>query len=145
MAGPRILRNIQEDWLREIWQIFDLHELMDRSPYRLSEGEKKRVALASILATQPKLLVLDEPTSGQDGRFREALANLMAELKTRGFTMVIATHDLGFAQATADRWVVLHEGRVVGGGAPEDLWGDERLIKLGALPRPEEHFINSEE
>lgn len=141
MAGPRILRKIQEDWLQEIWQVFDLHELLDRSPYRLSEGEKKRVSLASILATRPKLLVLDEPTSGQDGRFREALATLMAELKNRGFTIVIATHDLEFAQAVADRWIVLHEGRVVGDGAPEDLRGDKRLVQLGALPPLEEDFI----
>ena len=135
MAGPRILRKIQEDWLQEIWQVFDLHELLDRSPYRLSEGEKKRVSLASILATRPKLLVLDEPTSGQDGRFREALATLMAELKNRGFTIVIATHDLEFAQAVADRWIVLHDGRVVGDGFPQDLRSDERLMRLGALPR----------
>jgi energy-coupling factor transport system ATP-binding protein len=137
MAGPRILRKLQEDWLREIWQVFDLHELLDRSPYRLSEGEKKRVSLASILATRPKLLVLDEPTSGQDGRFREALATLMAELKNRGFTIVIATHDLDFAQATADRWIVLHEGRVVGDGAPDDLRNDEKLIRLGAIAAPD--------
>jgi energy-coupling factor transporter ATP-binding protein EcfA2 len=103
----------------------------------LSEGEKKRVSLASILATRPKLLVLDEPTSGQDGRFREALATLMAELKNRGFTIVIATHDLDFAQATADRWVVLHDGRVVGDGAPDDLRNDEKLIRLGAIAAPD--------
>jgi energy-coupling factor transport system ATP-binding protein len=137
MAGPRILRKIQEDWLQEIWQVFDLHELGDRSPYRLSEGEKKRVSLASILATRPKLLALDEPTSGQDGRFREALATLMTELKKRGFTIVIATHDLDFAQATAARWIVLHEGRVVADGAPEDFRSDKRLVQLGALPRTE--------
>jgi energy-coupling factor transport system ATP-binding protein len=136
MAGPRILRKIQEDWLQEIWQVFDLHEFLDRSPYRLSEGEKKRVSLASILAMRPKLLVLDEPTSGQDGRFREALATLMAELINRGFTLVIATHDLDFAQATADRWVVLHEGRVVADGLPQALRSDERLIRLGAIGTP---------
>jgi energy-coupling factor transporter ATP-binding protein EcfA2 len=142
MAGPRILRKIQKDWLQEMWQVFELHELLDRSPYRLSEGEKKRVSLASILATRPKLLVLDEPTSGQDGRFREALARLVAELKNRGFTIVIATHDLDFAQATASRWIVLHEGRVVADGAPEDLRADKHLVQLGALPSTEEHFIS---
>jgi energy-coupling factor transporter ATP-binding protein EcfA2 len=136
MAGPTILRKIQEDWLQEMWQVFELHALLDRSPYRLSEGEKKRVSLASTLATRPKLLVLDEPTSGQDGRFREALATLMTELKNRGFTIVIATHDLDFAQAVADRWIVLHEGRVVGEGDPQALRSDESLIRLGAIPRP---------
>jgi energy-coupling factor transporter ATP-binding protein EcfA2 len=59
----------------------------------------------------------------------------MAELKNRGFTIVIATHDLDFAQATADRWIVLHEGRVVGDGVPQTLRSDERLISLGALPK----------
>ena len=120
-----------------MWNVFDLHGLLNRSPYRLSEGEKKRVSLASILAMQPQILVLDEPTSGQDGRFRQALATLLTELRNRDFTVLIATHDLQFAQATADRWVVLHDGRVVAHGAPEDLWGDERLVQLGALPPPE--------
>jgi energy-coupling factor transporter ATP-binding protein EcfA2 len=61
----------------------------------------------------------------------------MAELKNRGFTIVIATHDLDFAQATADRWIVLHEGRVVGDGAPDDLRNDEKLIRLGAIAAPD--------
>ncbi|PNV86159.1 MAG: hypothetical protein C0610_08145 [Desulfobacteraceae bacterium] len=60
----------------------------------------------------------------------------MAELKNRGFTIVIATHDLEFAQAVADRWIVLHEGRVVADGSPRDLWRDEGLIRLGAIGRP---------
>ena len=110
---------------------------VDRSPYRLSEGEKKRVALASILAMRPQLLVLDEPTSGQDGRFRETLASVFGKLEDRGFTILIATHDLDFAKATADRWIVLHEGRVVADGSPQNLLADDRLIRLVALPKPE--------
>jgi energy-coupling factor transporter ATP-binding protein EcfA2 len=85
---------------------------------------------------RPQLLVLDEPTSGQDGRFRESLATLLAELENLDFTLLIATHDLEFAQAITDRWIVLHDGRVVDDGSPEDLWGDEGLIQLGALPSP---------
>ena len=55
---------------------------------------------------------------------------------------MIATHDLDFAQATAARWIVLHEGRVVADGAPEDLRADKHLVQLGALPSTEEHFIS---
>ena len=140
LVGPRKIGKLDHEWLKEMWNVFDLRGLLNRSPYRLSEGEKKRVSLASILAMRPQVLVLDEPTSGQDGPFREALATLLAELDNSDFTLLIATHDLEFAQALADRWIVLHDGRVVADGSPEDLWGDERLIQLGALPPPESAY-----
>ncbi len=141
LVGPKMLGKLQDDWLEEIWDVLGVRPLLDRSPYRLSEGEKKRVALTSILAMRPQLLVLDEPTSGQDGRFRETLAVLMGELEDRGFTILIATHDLDFAKATADRWVVLHGGRVVADGSPQNLLADDQLIRLGALPKPESSWV----
>jgi energy-coupling factor transporter ATP-binding protein EcfA2 len=133
--GPRRLGKLESAWFQEISDIFDLHGLLDRSPYRLSEGEKKRIAVASILTVRPPLLVLDEPTIGQDGRLREALAVLLTKLTERGCTTVIATHDLEFAQAVAERWIVLHDGKVVADGSPEELWCDERVLRLGALGR----------
>jgi energy-coupling factor transporter ATP-binding protein EcfA2 len=133
--GPRRLTKLEPDWVREICDVFDLHGLLDRSPYRLSEGEKKRVAVASILTVRPSLLVLDEPTIGQDGRLRESLAVLLAKLTERGCTTVIATHDLEFAEAVAGRWIVLHDGAVVADGPPEELRRDERVLRLGALGR----------
>ena len=139
-VGPRKIGTVRHEWLNEMWNIFDLHGLLNRSPYRLSEGEKKRVSLASILAMRPQVLVLDEPTSGQDGRFREVLASLLGKLENLDITLLIATHDLAFARAIADRWLILHDGRVVADGSPEDLWEDKSLIQLGALPPPEEHF-----
>jgi len=117
----------------ELCALFHLHELLDRSPYRLSEGQKKRVSVASILAMGPKLLVLDEPTVGQDGRFLEALAGLLFSLGGKGVTIVVVTHDLEFALAVASRWVVVHRGRVVGMGVPRELTRDESLIRMGAL------------
>jgi energy-coupling factor transport system ATP-binding protein len=145
LEGPKILGKEEDGWIREICDIFELHGLLDRSPFRLSEGEKRRVALSSILAMQPKLLVLDEPTAGQDGHFRGALAMLLAALEDRGFTIIIVTHDLRFAQATADRWIVLLDGRVAADGSPEDLLGDEQLMRLGALGRPDQgwRFLQS--
>ena len=140
LVGPKKIGKLNREWIKEVWNVFDLHRLSDRSPYRLSEGEKKRVSLASILAMHPQVLVLDEPTSGQDGRFREALASLLAKLENPEFTLLIASHDLEFAQAIADRWIVLHDGRVVADGTPENLWGDEGLIQLGAIPPPQEPF-----
>ena len=134
-----------EERFGELCTLFDLHELLDRSPYRLSEGQKKRVSVASILAMGPRLLVLDEPTVGQDGRFLEALSGLLLSLREKGVTIVVVTHDLAFAHATADRWVVVHGGRVVGMGTPRELAQDESLIRMGALhPIGPLHFIGAE-
>jgi energy-coupling factor transporter ATP-binding protein EcfA2 len=138
LVGPKLLGKKKNGWFQEVCDVLDLHALLDRSPYRLSEGEKKRVALASILAMGPDILILDEPTVGQDGRFKEALAALLKIFEEKGFTLVIVTHDLDFALATTDRWIVLHDGRVVADGNPQDIRHDEQLIRLGALDISEE-------
>lgn len=138
LVGSKILGKEDSRWIDELCDLFELKDLLDRSPYRLSEGQKKRVALASILVTRPELLILDEPTVGQDGRFREAMAGLITSFEERNITTLIITHDLEFAQAVADRWIVLHEGRVVADGSPHAILGDEELIRLGAIGGPEE-------
>ena len=119
--------------LGEICDLFGLRDLLNRSPYRLSEGQKRRVALASIVAMDPRILVIDEPTVGQDGRFLETIAGLITSLREKGYTVLLVTHDLEFALATSDRWVVLHEGKKVGDGKPETLLGDKELMHLGAV------------
>lgn len=96
--------------LEEVLSIFGLKSLLDRSPYRLSEGEKKRVAIASVLALGSRILVLDEPTAGQDGRSRMELARLLRRLQGSGISMLIATHDRPFACAVADRIVEMESG-----------------------------------
>ncbi len=138
LVGSKQLGKKKNGWFKEVCDVLDLHALLTRSPYRLSEGEKKRVALASILVMEPGILVLDEPTVGQDGRFKEALALLMKTFEEKGFTLIIVTHDLDFAMATTDRWIVLHDGQVVADGNPQDIRNDAQLIRLGALDLSEE-------
>ncbi len=133
MVGMRRVEGDADEWFQELCRRFHLHGLLEASPYRLSEGQKKRVAIASMLVMRPRLLVLDEPTVGQDGRFLEALAGLLLSLRESGLTIVIVTHDLNFAFATADRWVVVYGGEVVGAGRPRELAGDETLVQMGAL------------
>ncbi len=133
LAGPKALGKEENSWIEEVCDIFDLHGLLDRSPFRLSEGEKKRVSVSSILVMGPKLLVLDEPTIGQDGPFRETLARVLIDVEDKGFTIIIVTHDLDFAKATTDRWIVMLDGKVVGDGSPQNLQNDARLIDMGAL------------
>lgn len=132
-AGTRALKADNGQWLQTVCRVLELNEFFDRSPYTLSEGEKKRVAIASILVMRPDILILDEPTAGQDGRFKEALAKLLRVFEDMGITIIVVTHDLEFAQASADRWIVLHRGRVAADGPPADLLRDQELIRTGAL------------
>jgi energy-coupling factor transporter ATP-binding protein EcfA2 len=128
LAGPKRLGKIDWKWFEQICDTLSLRLLLDRSPYRLSEGEKRRVALASILVMRPDVLVLDEPTAGQDGRFKETLAHMCASISEMGTAVVVVTHDLDFARTTADRWIVMHAGRIAADGAPEEM--REKLLSI---------------
>lgn len=110
-VGMSVHKGKGNAWLEELVGLLDLSALLDRPPYRLSEGQKKRVALASILVMEPRILVLDEPTVGQDGRNLEIMAGILLALRDRGLGILFATHDLEFARAVADRWIVLKDGR----------------------------------
>jgi len=112
---------------------------MERSPFRLSEGEKKRVAFATALAAQPEVVVLDEPTAGQDEPFRRELGSLICELRAEGKTVVLVTHDLEFAAEHADRWVVLAGGQIVADGSPLKVMGDSESMAAAGL-RPTHLF-----
>lgn len=142
LVGLKVLREKDDQWFEELCNLLDLKGLLDRSPYRLSEGQKKRVALASVLVMRPKILVLDEPTVGQDGRFLRSISKLIMSLEGLGFTILIVTHDLEFALATSGRWIVLHDGRMVGDGSPDELSHNEQLIRMGAMARREGHSVN---
>jgi energy-coupling factor transport system ATP-binding protein len=128
LAGPKRMQKIDWQWFETLSDTLDLHPLLDRSPFRLSEGEKRRVALGAILAMRPQVLVLDEPTAGLDGRLKETLARLCTAVAEMGIATVVVTHDLDFARATADRWIVLHAGRVAGDGDPAQM--REKLFSL---------------
>jgi energy-coupling factor transport system ATP-binding protein len=133
LTGPRVLHAHDRDWCDRLIERFGLEPLLDRSPFQLSEGQKKRVAFATALAVRPELVVLDEPTAGQDEPFRRELAVLMKELRAEGRTVVIVTHDLEFAAQHADRWVVLAEGRVVADGSPNTVMADAQVMAASGL------------
>ena len=97
---------------------FDFTPLMDKHPYDLSGGEQQLVALAKVLATKPRLLLLDEPTKGVDAAARERLVGVLKALKNQGMTLVIVTHDVEFAAECADRCCFVFRGQIVSGGRP---------------------------
>jgi energy-coupling factor transport system ATP-binding protein len=139
LAGPRALAAYDEKWCDRLFRRFGLKELLDRSPFRLSEGEKKRVAFATALASRPEIVVLDEPTAGQDEPFRRELVNLIGELRAEGRTVVLVTHDLEFAAEHADRWITLAEGRIIAEGSPASVMSDTKAMAAAGL-RPTQSF-----
>ncbi len=107
--------------------------LAERPPHRLSVGEKKRVALASLLITKPRLLLLDEPSAGLDPRSRRALIHLLQDM---GMAMLLATHDLDLALDLADAVIFLNQGRLAGQSETPGLLTDAEFLAGQGLELP---------
>ena len=132
-VGPETLGTIDNTWIEELMAIFHLEAFGGQAPYRLSGGEKKRVAFASALASRPAVLALDEPTAGQDFEFRRNLRAFLVQLQTRGQAIMIVTHDLTFAERTAGRWLLMAEGRLLADAAPDRIMADPALMARAGL------------
>ncbi len=105
-----------------------------RISHHLSVGEKKRVALATVLSMEPKILILDEPSAGLDPRGRRNLIDLLQTLDQQ--TMLISTHDMRLAYELCSRTIVLDQGRVVADGVTTDILNDAQLMEQHGLERP---------
>ncbi len=108
----------------------------ERSPFELSGGEKRRVAIAGILAMKPDILVLDEPTVGLDAKSEENLMNLLVSLYEKGTSIIIATHNMDVVLQYAKRAIVLENGKVVKDTTPLDLFHDEDFLKTSSIEPP---------
>jgi polar amino acid transport system ATP-binding protein len=107
---------------RELLARFGLGGREDQRPDNLSGGQQQRVAIVRALATRPRALLLDEVTSALDPELVGEVLAVVRDLKADGMTMVIATHEMGFARDVADEVVFLHEGRLLERGAPERMF-----------------------
>lgn len=111
-AGPRALRHHDPTWIERLRERFALTSLWERPPQLLSAGEQRRVAIAAMLASRPRALLLDEPTAGQDASARATLRALLAECAAEGLAITVATHDPRWAWPLCQRWALLAEGRI---------------------------------
>lgn len=121
--------------VEEALAAMEIGDLRDRPTHLLSFGQKKRAAIAGVLAMRPEVLLLDEPLAGLDPEGAERLLDLLERLHRAGTTLVLATHDLDLARSWADEAVVLHEGAVAGRGAPGPLLEDAALLARARLRR----------
>jgi energy-coupling factor transporter ATP-binding protein EcfA2 len=127
----------------EVLEIVDLQRYRARSPYNLSLGERRRLSVATMLVLQPRMLVLDEPTIGQDHERAQLLMGLMARLRKRyGTTILMITHDVRLVAEWADRALVLRSGRIAFDGRPIDLFADDELLGSTGLLAPPIHELS---
>ncbi|MFF5996283.1 energy-coupling factor ABC transporter ATP-binding protein [Lysinibacillus sp. KU-BSD001] len=123
---------------RELIQLVGLPKMvLEKSPFDLSGGQMRRVAIAGVLAMEPEVIVLDEPTAGLDPRGQKEIMDMFYELhKERGLTTILVTHSMEDAARYADQLAIMHEGRCVLTGTPRELFADAETLNEYRLELP---------
>jgi len=117
----------------EALEMVRMCDYRDRLSHHLSVGEKKRIAIATVLSMRPQILVLDEPSAGLDPRARRGLINLLRELP---ITMLVSSHDLHMVQELFPRMVIMDEGKIVADGPTVELMENQALLESHGLEKP---------
>ena len=118
-------------------EALDLTGYADTSPFLLSGGERKRTALAAVLAWEPDYLVLDEPTIGQDYLQKERLRNFILQLYSQGKAVVIISHDVEFVAEAGPEVVLMSKGRLLARGPADEILSNEDLVEKASLVKPQ--------
>ena len=126
--------------VRETLELLGVEHLADRSPHTLSGGEKRRVAMAGVLAMRPEVLVMDEPTAGLDPATREELLGVVRNLLSKGVSIVLVSHDLDEVAEVADRVCLMEKGEIRTIGTPEEVFYSNpevapATVRMGAILR----------
>jgi cobalt/nickel transport system ATP-binding protein len=130
---PDQVKKVVDDALK----VVGMSEFTDKPPHFLSLGQKKRVALAGVLAMQPEVIIMDEPTSNLDPRATSDILHLLLQLnKESGITLLLATHDVDMVPLFANKLYILNKGRLVSEGEPKKIFSDTELIRKVNLRSP---------
>ncbi|MDE5423937.1 energy-coupling factor ABC transporter ATP-binding protein [Ancylomarina sp. DW003] len=125
-----------EACMDEVMEMTQTHELKKNPPHQLSYGQKKRVAIAGVLACKPEVLLLDEPFAWLDNQQKKNTIQILDELHQQNKTIIISTHDINFVYEWANKLVVMKEGRILAKGHPHELLEDEALLEQAGLEMP---------
>ncbi|WP_112180669.1 MULTISPECIES: amino acid ABC transporter ATP-binding protein [Paraliobacillus] len=115
-----------EKLAKELLERVGIPEQADKYPGQLSGGQQQRVAIARALAMQPEIMLFDEPTSALDPEMIKEVLDVMKELAHSGMTMLVVTHEMGFAREVADRIVLFDQGEIIESGSPEELFDNPK-------------------
>ncbi len=129
--------------INEIAEICQITELMNSHPYDLSGGEQQRAALAKVILTEPKILLLDEPTKGMDSFFKETFAGILDTLKSQGTTILMVSHDVEFCAKYTDRVSMFFDGQVLTTDTPQNFFGSNSFYTTAANRMSKHIFTNA--
>jgi energy-coupling factor transport system ATP-binding protein len=130
--------------LEETLESFNLKHLRDESPFSLSGGERKRVSLAAVLCLSPDIIILDEPTTGQDAQQKKSIAKVIKRLNQEGKTLILISHDTEFVVELVERIIVMGNGEIIADGKTEKILSNEHILDIGGLRLPElTRFVKS--
>lgn len=141
--GPKNLGLTSDEVHHRVWQALtavglDADQLAERSPFELSGGQMRRVAIAGVLAMRPKVLILDEPTAGLDPQGRDELLGQLQELhRAGGLTVVLVSHSMEEIARVASRLIVLQQGRVFADGSPREVFAQAAELRAIGLGVPQ--------
>ena len=119
---------------------FDLSHLLDKHPYDISGGEQQLVALAKVLSTSPRIILMDEPTKGLDAHKKQILIEVIKNLKASGISVLIVTHDVEFASLCADRCALFFRGDIVSVGTPREFFSKNKFYTTAASRMSKGYF-----
>jgi len=122
---------------KEMIQLVGLDEsYLDKSPFDLSGGQMRRVAIAGVLASDPETIILDEPTAGLDPVGRQEIMDLFKRLQAKGKTVILITHNMDDVADYADEMAVIHSGKLIAEGLPQDVFNNQELLQQDLLTLP---------
>ena len=133
----------EEEQILKIAELCEIDDLLDRHPYDLSGGEQQRTALAKVMLTEPKILLLDEPTKGMDSFFKQKFARVLKRLQTEGVTVVMVSHDVEFCARYADLTGMFFDGSIVTVNTPEKFFARNSFYTTAANRMSRHIFQNA--
>lgn len=138
--GPKNLKLHEEEIKRrrdEVAEIFDFSDRLDEKPFSLSKGERQKLAVGSVLAMRPEVLIVDEPTTGQDYKTGKEMMEFYRQLNKEGKTVIIITHDMNLAAEYCNRIIVLRKGRTLTDGPVREVFSQTDLLARSYLRPPQ--------
>lgn len=137
--GPLNLKLSQKETQKRVTEALErvgMSGFEKKAPHYLSGGQKKRVAIAGILAMKPEMIILDEPTAGLDPAGVKKIMDLLKELNNEGITILVSTHDVDLVAEFASNVYVMSDGEIIGKGTPEEIFNNEEIIEKAYLRLP---------
>jgi len=124
MKARGLTKKEADDRAMRLLERVKIPEQVNKYPNQLSGGQQQRVAIARSLCMEPKIMLFDEPTSALDPEMIAEVLDVIIDLAQEGITMVVVTHEMGFAKKAADRMIFMDEGRIVETGTPDDFFNN---------------------